>query len=216
MVGAITMPIPAMSSAPIGTSRTRAHAPTASRRRTTAVKTVARSRSVNAVASGTGSRGAPVDIAVTLSSVPRQVQTSANSRTDELADDADGLLGLVQHRQEPVPDVDHRRPLLDRRVDTRGAGSGTETARVVEQHLLAPDLNEQRRQVAKIGIEGRGERRLAIAVPAHIGLGERGDEVGNDDRIAGGLCRVTLAAARQIDPRRDADTGGRSRNPAIT
>src|SRR5262245_44174473 len=150
MVGAITMPIPAMSSAPIGTSRTRAHAAAASRRRTTEVKTAARSRPVNAVASGTGSRGAWVDIAVTLSSAPRQVQRSAHSGTDELADDADSLLGLVQHRQEPVPDVDHRRPFLDRRVDTRGACSRAETEPVVEQHLLAPDLNEQRRQVAKI------------------------------------------------------------------
>src|SRR5215471_10439271 len=154
MVGAITMPMPAISSAPIGTSRTRAHAATASRRRTTEVKTAARSRPVNAVSSGTSSRGAPVDIAVTLSGAPRQVQPSAHSGTDELADDADGLLGFVQHRQEPVPDVDHLRPLLDRRVDTRGAGSGAETARIVEQHLLAPDLNEQRRQVAKIGMEG--------------------------------------------------------------
>src|SRR5262245_17366501 len=132
MVGAITMPIPAISSAPIGTSRTRAHAATASKRRTTEVKTAARSRPVSVVASGTGSRGAPVTIAVTLYSAPRQVQPSAHSGTDELADDADGLLGLVQHGQEPVPHVDHRRPFLDRRVDTRGACSGAKTERVVE------------------------------------------------------------------------------------
>src|SRR5262245_7320977 len=100
------MPIPAMSST-IGTSSTRVHAAAASTRRTTEVNTPARSRPVNAVASGADSRGVPAGIAGTLSSTPKQVQRSAHARPDELADDRDGLLGLVQHGQEPVPDVDH-------------------------------------------------------------------------------------------------------------
>src|SRR5262245_60713999 len=112
------MPIPAMSSSAIGTSRTRAHAAAASTRSTTEVRTAARSRPVNAVASGVDSRGVPVAIAATLSSTTKQVQRSAHPGTDELADDSNGLLGLVEHRQEPVPDVDHRRPLLDCHVDT--------------------------------------------------------------------------------------------------
>src|SRR5262245_37037481 len=103
------MLIPGMSST-IGTISTWVHAAPASTRSTTEVTTPARSRTVNAVTSGTDSRGVPAGIAGTLSSRPKQVQQSADARPDELADDRDGLLGLVQHGQEPVPDVDHRWP----------------------------------------------------------------------------------------------------------
>src|SRR6185295_4797479 len=36
---------------------------------------------------------------------------------DEAADGLDRGLGLVEHWEEPVPDVDHAVPLLERRVD---------------------------------------------------------------------------------------------------
>src|SRR5262249_27140366 len=129
------MPIPGMSST-IGTSSTRVHAAAASTRSTTEAKTPARSRPVNAVASGDDSRGTPAGIAGTLSPTPKQVQQSADARSDELADDRDGLLGLVQHRQKPVPDVDHRRPFFDRRVAARGPRPRAEPERVVEQHFF--------------------------------------------------------------------------------
>src|SRR4029453_7768960 len=181
-VGVITMPMPGMSST-IGTSNTRAHAAAASARSTTEAKTPARSRPGSPVASGAGSGGVPTDIARTLSPTPKLVQHSAYARPDELADDRDGLLGLIQHGQEPVPDVDHRRPFLDRRVDARRPPSRAGPERVVEQHFLAPDLDEQWGQVAEIRKEGRGERSLAIAAGAHVGRGQRGDDVVGDDRI---------------------------------
>src|SRR5437867_7968249 len=76
-----------------------------------------------------------------------RVCRSADARADEVADTRDGLLGLVQHRPEPVPDVDHRGPFLDLDVEPGRARPGAETERVVEQHLVAAHLDEQRREI---------------------------------------------------------------------
>src|SRR5437667_9644269 len=106
--------------------------------------TVTRSRPLAAAGSGADSRGVSANIAGSLCRAPVPVQRSADARAHEVTDDRDGALGLVQHRQEPVPDVDHRRPLLDRDVNTRHAGPRGEAARVAEPPLFAPLLDQPR------------------------------------------------------------------------
>src|SRR6266566_9798007 len=128
-----------MSSIAIGKTSTRAHEAAAITSRDSVVRTVARSRPVTAAASGVDSPEVPARMARTLSRAPRRVQPLADAGAHEVADAGDGLLGFVEDRQEPVPDVDHLGPLLDLGVDTRGARSSAETDRVVEQHLFAAE-----------------------------------------------------------------------------
>jgi hypothetical protein len=104
----------------------------------------------------------------------------------EAADLGDGLIGLVEHRLEPVPDVDHRRPLAERDVDAGLASAGGESARVVEQHLVTADVDEQRRQPAQIGVERRDERPLRVRA-AEIRLRQLRDRLQRDDAMDGGL-----------------------------
>src|SRR5438876_7617539 len=101
------MLMPAMSSADIGENRTWAHAAAVMTTRRINATTVTRSRPLAAAGSGADSRGVSANIAGSLCRAPVPVQRSADARAHEVTDDRDGALGLVQHRQEPVPDVDH-------------------------------------------------------------------------------------------------------------
>src|SRR5262245_11370374 len=148
--------MPAMSSAPIGETSTRAQAATASASSSTVASTEKGSRRFISDGSGGDSPGPLARIAETRSS-GRRVRRLADARAHELADAGDRLLGLVQHRIEPVPDVDHRGPLLDLDVDAPRARSGAEAQRIVEEHLVAAQLGEERREVSQIGVEWRGE-----------------------------------------------------------
>src|SRR5262245_9579689 len=132
----------------------------------------------------------------------------------EPADDVDRALGLVEHGQEPMPHVDHRRPFLHRDVHTGRLRALPEATRIVEQHFIAADLYQQRRQIAHVGIEWRDQWRLAIAA-AHVSLRHPLDAVARDDGIDGGLGDVALGAVREIDPRRDAHPTRRPRQSAI-
>src|SRR5438034_1274388 len=80
--------------------------------------------------------------------------------------------------------------------------------------FFAPDLDEQRRQLSEIGVERRGERRLRIA-GAQVGVRQLGHAVTGHDGIRSGLGRVAGAAAREIDPGRDAYPRGRPREAAL-
>src|SRR5438309_1385345 len=132
----------------------------------------------------------------------------------EPADDVDGARGLVEHRQEPVPHVDHRRPFLQCDLHAGRLRALPEATRVVEQHLVAADLHQQRRQTVQMRVERRDERRLAIAA-AHVGLRHPLDALARDDGIDGRPGDVARGAVREIHPRRDADAAGRPRQPAI-
>src|SRR5499427_7269859 len=141
--------MPAMSSAPIGETSTRAQAATASVRRSTVASTEKGSRRFISDGSGGDSPGLLARIAQTRS-LGRRGRSLANACANELADAGDGLLTLVQHGVEPVPDVDHRWPFLDLDVDTRRARPGAEAERVVEQHLVAAHLDQERREASQI------------------------------------------------------------------
>jgi hypothetical protein len=52
-----------------------------------------------------------------------------------------------------VPYVDHGRPLFQCDVHARRAGPLRQSERVVEQHLVAADVDQQRGQVAQIGVQ---------------------------------------------------------------
>src|SRR6266403_1311446 len=115
--------MPAMSSTAIGRTSTRAHAAAAITSRTRVVSTVARSRPTTAAASGADWPGVPARMARTLSRAPRRVQPLADAGAHEVADARDRLVGFVEDRQEPVPDVNHLGPFLDLDVEARGARS---------------------------------------------------------------------------------------------
>src|SRR5438093_12525151 len=70
----------------------------------------------------------------------------------EPADDLDRALGLVEHGQEPMPDVDHRGPFLQRDVHAGRLRALCEATRVVEQHLVAPDLHPLRLTKSECGL----------------------------------------------------------------
>src|SRR5262245_47897765 len=99
--------MPAMSSAPIGETSTRAQAATASASRSIVASTEKGSRRFISNGSGGDSPGPLARIAETPS-LGRWVSCLADARANELADAGDGFLALVQHRVEPVPDVNHR------------------------------------------------------------------------------------------------------------
>src|SRR5882762_2870583 len=132
----------------------------------------------------------------------------------EPADDLDRARGLVEHRQEPVPDMDHRRPFLQCDLHAGRLRALPEATRVVEQHLVAADLHQQRRQIVQTCVERRDQRRLAIAA-AHIRLRHSLDALARDDGIDGRPGEVARGAVREIHPWRDADAAGRPRQPAI-
>ena len=114
----------------------------------------------------------------------------------------------------PVPDVDHGGPLLDRRRHAGRQGTPAEHERVVQQDLVAAYLDQQGREIVQVGEERRDQRRLAIAT-AHVGLRHELDALASDDRIGAGRRGVAGAAAREIDPRRDADAARRPRQRAV-
>src|SRR5256885_15100157 len=80
---------------------------------------------------------------------------SPDAGIDERADRVDGGLRLGQHRQEPVPHVDHPRRDLEGRVDARGPRALPEPRRVVEQHLVAAGADPERRAAPPGRVEVR-------------------------------------------------------------
>src|SRR5437763_5055092 len=156
---------------------------------------------------------APMPRAAPVISTVRPSRCAMNP-PHEPADDLDRALGLVEHGQEPMPDVDHRGPFLQRDVHAGRLRALFEATRVVEQHLVAADLHQQWRQMTEVGVERRDQRRLAIA-GADVGLRQALDGVARDDRVGGCPGDVTLGAVREIDPGRDADAAGRPRQPSV-
>lgn len=58
---------------------------------------------------------------------------------------------------EHVPDMNHLGPDLQIDSDVGGAGGFGQPDRVVEQGLRRSDLDQQRRQAFKIGVDWRGQ-----------------------------------------------------------
>src|SRR5947208_16497780 len=79
----------------------------------------------------------------------------------EPADDLDRALGLVEHGQEPMPDVAHRGPFLQRDVHAGRLRALFQATRVAEPHLVAAALPPPSRQMTEVGVERRGTRRIA-------------------------------------------------------
>ena len=103
-----------------------------------------------------------------------------------------------------MPDVDHAVPHLERR---RYAGCLRPLGKlngVVQQDLVAADVDQQRRKAAQVGEDRRGERRARIR-RAEVSSRHLVDPGTSHDRIRGGLRLVAAAAEGEIDPGRDAD-----------
>src|SRR6267378_165870 len=139
----------------------------------------------------------------------------------EPADDVDRARGLVEHRQEPVPDVDHRRPFLQCDLHAGRLRARPEATRVVDQHLVAADLHPQRRQVVQICVAQREQRRhrqsAARRVAGHDDAPRR-DALGEQPLVGGHgvlqrgrermLRRQPIVEQQRARPRRARDGGG--------
>ena len=64
---------------------------------------------------------------------------------------------------EHVPDVNHAIPDLELAVDIGGTRVGVQSLCIVEQHLVASDMNQHRRQAGEIRVMRRGERIAGVA-----------------------------------------------------
>ena len=77
---------------------------------------------------------------------------------DEGADLLDRLLGLGHISGVGLPDMPHAIPDFQCRVDAGLACTLRQADRVAQEDFTIANLNEQRRQAAQIGIDGRNER----------------------------------------------------------
>ena len=82
---------------------------------------------------------------------------------DELSNFLDCLLSFLEHRRESLEDVNHVFPRLERDLDARFARAFGQPRRVIHQRFRSANLNQQRRQPRKVGIQRRRERMATIA-----------------------------------------------------
>ncbi len=113
-----------------------------------------------------------------------------------------------------MPDVDHPVPDLEGRVHPRRLRAVRQLHRVVQQHLVAAHVDQQRRQVAQVR-EERGGQRVPRGSGAEVGPRHVVDAGAAHDGISLGVGAVAGPAHREIGPRGDADAAGGPRHPGI-
>src|SRR5439155_22825336 len=119
---------------------------------------------------------------------------------DEVGSAAEGRAGFGEEAVQHLPDVEDAVGDLEGRAAARTQDAFVDAARVVQQELVAADLEEQPREAVQLREHRRGVRVLD-GHRAEIDPRELRDVVRAEGGAAAVVQRQRLARARQVRPR---------------
>src|SRR5262249_6999414 len=131
---------------------------------------------------------------------------------------ADALDGRSRFRKDPRPDlpgVRHPRPYFEFYLTSGGAHPLRHAHGIIEEDLVAADLDERRRQSGRVGVKRGRIRRARIGAGKIIAREPRALRA-SQHRIGVRVSLQGIAGEREIGPGRKRDSGGRQRNAFVT
>src|SRR5215471_13724917 len=135
-----------------------------------------------------------------------------------LHEGADPLDGRSRFRKDPrphLPGVRHPRPYFEFDLTSGGAHPLRHAHGIIEEDLVAADLDERRRQSARVGVKRRRIRRARIGAGKIIAREPRALRA-SQHRIGLGVSLQGTAGEREIGPGRKRDGGGRQMKAFVT
>jgi len=128
------------------------------------------------------------------------------------------LYGRSRFRKDPRPDlpgVRHPRPYFEFDLTSGGAHPLRHAHGIIEEDLVAADLDERRRQSGRVGVKRRRIRRARIGAGEIIAREPRALRA-SQHRIGLGVSLQGTAGKREIGPGRKRDGGGRQMKAFVT